>query len=406
MSKNILVSVLDDSLERVSWLVCDDQGSPVSAARTDSLEDVATQVEGRRVAVVVPADWVVLLSAELPSSAASRVARLLPNVLEEQLSEDVDNLHFAPGKRREGNRWPVAVISHERMQRLQERFEQCGLRPTEVRPEPLALPRFGEGESGWTALQREGAVVVRLDNDSGFGIEADLASLLIARSVEDAGDHPPAGMVVFNATEHEAIHVEQLAAIEERPCSDLTALYAKGVYTTEGINLFQGDYSIKQRFDKAWKPWRGAMALAAVLLAIVWAGKFLEYRQLGQVVETQRAAMTDIFKRTFPAVTRVSNPQRQMRSELRKLGAGEGGGGFVTAMGVVSQAVDTNKATVLNSVNYKTGRMDLDLQTDALGTLDAIKKQVESAGPYSLSIESANQVDGGIRGRVRVEVRG
>ena len=406
MSKNILVSVLDDALEQVSWLICDDQGSPVSAARTDTLEDVASQVEGRRVTVVVPADWVVLLSAEMPASAASRLARLLPNVLEEQLSEDVDNLHFAPGKRRDGNRWPVAVISHARMQRMQSRFEACGLRPTEVRPEPLALPLFGGDDVSWTALQREGAVVARFDADSGYGIETELAATLLARSCADAGDTPPAGMVLFNATEKEAIAVDGLSSIEERPCSDMTALYAKGVYTTDGINLFQGDYSIKQRFDKAWKPWRGVMALAAMLLVLVWTGQYLEYRQLGQVVDEQRAAMTDIFKRTFPSVTWVSNPQRQMRSELRKLGAGEGGGGFVTAMGVISQAVNANNKTVLNSVNYKTGRMDLDLQTDALGTLDAIKKQVEGAGPYLLSIESANQVDGGIRGRLRVEVQG
>ncbi|MDO6459327.1 type II secretion system protein GspL [Granulosicoccaceae sp. 1_MG-2023] len=406
MSKNIIVSVLDDDLDEVSWLVCDDQGSPVSASRTATLEQAATQVEGRRVTVVVPADWVVLLSAEMPASAASRLTRLLPNVLEEQLSEDVEKLHFAPGKRRAGNRWPVAVISHERMQRMQARFEACGLRPTEVRPEPLALPLFGENDSSWTALQREGALVARLGADSGFGIETDLGPLLLSRSLEDAGEEKPAGLVLFNASADEAVEISGFDAVEERPCTDRTALYAKGVFNTEGINLFQGDYSIKQRFDKAWKPWRGVMALAALLLVTLWAGKFIEYRQLGSIVAGQRAAMTEIVKRTFPDVKRVTNPQRQMRSELRKLGAGVSNTGFVPVMDVVSRAVSANGKTTLNSVNYKTGRMDLDLQTDALGTLDVIKREVESAGPYSLSVESANQVDGGIRGRLRVEVQG
>ncbi|MCB1753988.1 MAG: hypothetical protein KDJ38_00605, partial [Gammaproteobacteria bacterium] len=73
MAKNIILYIADPEAARASWLICDDQGTPVSAARHDTLENIAPQIEGRKVTVVVPAEWVTLTSVTVPGSTARAI---------------------------------------------------------------------------------------------------------------------------------------------------------------------------------------------------------------------------------------------------------------------------------------------------------------------------------------------
>ncbi|MCB1756847.1 MAG: hypothetical protein KDJ38_15085, partial [Gammaproteobacteria bacterium] len=230
--------------------------------------------------------------------------------------------------------------------------------------------------------------------------------LLIEHSIKDADEDKPAGLVLFRQSEESLEIGEAIADIEERPCEDEISLFARGVYSTPGINLLQGEYSFKQQFDRVWKPWRPAMAMAVVLGLVIGIGKYIEYQKQSTLVNAQTAEMEKILKRTFPSINRVVNPRLQMQTELKKLGAGGLESGFVAAINGISNALGEAGNTNLNAISYKTGRLDLDLDTDQLGTLDKLKQTLESDGKYSMTIESANQSNGRIRGRIRVEVRG
>jgi general secretion pathway protein L len=228
---------------------------------------------------------------------------------------------------------------------------------------------------------------------------------LLGQSLEEAADDPPAGMVLFTTDEAELSLDTVALDVEQRPCDDVLKLLARGVHNSPAINILQGDYSFKQQFDRAWRPWRPAIALAAALVIAVGAGKFMEYRAVASELAEQNAQMEDILRRTFPSIRRVVNPRKQMQSELKKLGAG-GGDGFVSVIKQVSDALGSTGNTNLNAISYKTGRLDLDLDTDRISTLDRLKQSLETGGQFSMTIDSANQSKGRIRGRIRVEVRG
>ncbi len=405
MAKNIVLYIADTEFEQIPWLICDDRGNPVSETKIDSLERIAAQVEGRKVIVIVPAEWVTLTSASVPGSSA-RAARAIPYALEEMLSEDVEELHFAVGDRQGSDTYPVAVIASELMFLLQERFTAAGLRPTEVRPEPLALPRFKEEHNSWTAYVKDHRLVVRLDDFAGYAIEWENAGLLLKQSMQEAGDARPAGIVLFKNAGQTIDPLDSSLELEEREYKDQLSLFASGVFNSSAINLLQGEFSFKQQFDRAWKPWRPAIALLLVLGVIFGAGRYIEYRKLSTQIETQKAEMADILQRTFPSVKRVVNARKQMQSEMKKLGAAGINSGFVSVINSISSSLGEAGNTTLNSINYKSGRIDLDLDTDRLSTLDKLKQTLEGDGKYRMTIESANQSNGRIRGRIRVEVRG
>ncbi len=405
MAKNIVIKLIDTTLEHADWLICDEHGALVSGVRTDTLENIASLVEGRKVTVVVPSEWVTLLTATVPGSAA-RAVKAIPFALEDFLSEDVEDLHFAIGDKQDSDNYPVAVISHDLMAKMQTRLNEVSLRPTQLLPEQLSLPRFQESENGWTGLLADNHLIVRLDDYNGFAVESDSIELLMESCLAEAEDTMPAGMVVFCQEGETWEYKNESLDIEERTCVDSLSLLASGIHNSTSINLLQGNYSFKQQFSKAWKPWRPAMALAAALLIAFGASKFIEQQKLNSQVSAQKVEMENILKRTFPSIRRIVDPRKQMASEMKKLGAGGGSSGFVSIVNSLNKAIAAAGNTKLNSISYKSGRMDLDLETDKLGTLDTLKTTLEGEGRFSMKIESANQSNGRIRGRIRVEVRG
>ena len=87
---------------------------------------------GRHVCVLVPGTDVLLAEPELPVKAGTKLQQVVPYALEEQLAEDIDDLHFAIGKRAaDSATTPVAVVAHSLMDEwldaLQGRGHRAGV---------------------------------------------------------------------------------------------------------------------------------------------------------------------------------------------------------------------------------------------------------------------------------------
>ena len=63
----------------------------------------APRAAGRRVCVLVPGADVLLAEPEVPPQGRRQAAQLVPYALEEHLADDIDELHFAIGKRAGGD---------------------------------------------------------------------------------------------------------------------------------------------------------------------------------------------------------------------------------------------------------------------------------------------------------------
>ena len=79
-------------------------------------------MSGQRVVVLVSGADGLLTRVSIPGSSRQKLLRAVPYALEEQLSEDVDNLHFALGTTLEDEGWPVAVIRKQFMDELTAEF--------------------------------------------------------------------------------------------------------------------------------------------------------------------------------------------------------------------------------------------------------------------------------------------
>lgn len=406
MAKNFIIHIPEVGEDLAYWALANDSGTLTADPSSGALAEAAASAEGRRAIVVLPGDDVLLAEAAIPGGSAARAQQAAPFVLEDQVADDIDTLHFALGSKSGDDLYPVAVINKETMDNLREQLLDVGLRPAEVVPETLAIPKFDNHANGlvWTALIDDDQAVVRLNGYKGFATDTGTAEMMLNGAKREMLDSDISGIVVFktNAT-HTGPDLPDLE-IETRSCESRLGLYAAGLASSPRINLLQGDYSLKQQFDKAWKPWRWSIALLAALLAIFAAGTFVDYFRLGRMEANLDSQIEDVFTDTFPG-TPIRNPVVQMKSRLKALDPNAGAGGFTVEMGQIGAAVTAVPKTKLNSISYKTGRFDLDLITDKLPSLDVLKQEIEKAGTLTMTVLSANRQDGGVRSRIRLEAK-
>src|SRR6185312_3594915 len=98
--------------QAATWLVVDPRGAATGPPQSGPLSLAAPRTAGRRICVLVPGSDVLLAEPEVPTKAGTKLAQVVPYALEEQLAEDIDELHFAIGKRAaESSRTPVAVVA-------------------------------------------------------------------------------------------------------------------------------------------------------------------------------------------------------------------------------------------------------------------------------------------------------
>ena len=77
---------------------------------------------------------------DLPAKG-SKLLAALPFALEDLVADEIENLHFAPGKRLPSGKLPVAVVAHDVITRWLDDLRELGIRPVRMVPEIHGLAR-------------------------------------------------------------------------------------------------------------------------------------------------------------------------------------------------------------------------------------------------------------------------
>jgi len=404
VSRHVIIYMPLVGEDAVQWAVSDDQGKLTSGVDHSTLAEVAEQVEGRRVTLVLAADEVLLTEATVPGGSQARALQAVPFALEELLADDVDTLHFALGAKGKDDVYPVLVISQDAMNTISERCQEVGLRPTEIVSETMALPQLSGSSPdihAWTALLDQDQAVVRLSASKGFATDPGMASIMLEGAMDELAENVTPSLVIFRTGESSDFAVPANLEVEIRDCDHRLALYASGLATSTHVNLMQGVYNPRKSFDNNWKPWRWSMALAACLVVALVAVKWIDVQKLNKQESFLDVQIANAFDQALPG-TRMQRPRRQIESALKNLGS-VNSDGFTSRLSQIADSLSTQPQTELKTIGYRNGRFDLDLNTDAVPTLDALKSELSSRGSLEMSVQSANRENNTVRGRVRIE---
>ncbi len=389
--------------DHAQWAVADDRGSLVSDPSAGTLSEAAAAVDGRRSVLVIPGNDVLLAEAPVPGGSQARAMQAIPYALEEQLADDVDRLHFALGTKDRDDNFPVAIIGRDSMDTITEQCQNAGLRPTEIVPETLALPEFEANdfdEVSWTALVDEDKAVVRLDDYKGFSTDTGMATFMLEGAKQDTDENKQPMLTIYSTDQGSSLIVPGGVESELRKCETRLALFADGLSNEPHINLLQGSYNPKVKFDKTWQPWRWTAALAAVLVGTLFASKWLDFRELKTEESYLDREIASAFQSALPD-ERMRRPKRQIQDALS--GTGGAVSSFTNELAQIAASLSTQPQTKVRTIGYRNGSFDLDLNTDAVPTMDTLKSELSKRGSLELTLRSSNREKDTVRARVRIE---
>lgn len=310
------------------------------------------------VVAVVPADWVALHWAALPDRSAAQALAAARLIVAQCSAAPADTLHVAigAGEGDEGGERPVAVITHQRMQRLIAGLAEAGIEPGAILPSPLLLAR---PSSGFVYADLGAEAVIR-GAASGFADDAVLTPLLTDGAVPERLD----------ATALEAAIIAAAAAPQ--------------------LDLLQGNFARKRRFMPDWRRLRVLGLLAAGVLALALTTSLVQVMRYSASAQALEQQTEQLARQGLSRGETVNNASAQLADRMTRLrGAGIG---FSRASASVFQAVVAVPGCELRMLSFDAnGDVRMTLVTQTEGQIIDVKTQLEAMGfivrptPFSAS---------------------
>jgi general secretion pathway protein L len=366
-----------------------------------------------KVVALAPATQILLAEPELPPGSGAKLARAVPFALEELLTEDVDQLSFAIGRRSPGGGTPVAVVSRAVMQGWVADLKAAGLDAVAVYPDISLVPE----NPGQTVLWLErGRLAVRRPGALPFAVELSPVSeaLVVAGVIADPLDtaaepKAPESAVLYVTREDWAESQDEFDRLTDQfdslkvqllPDGPLPWL-ARGLATTDAVNLLQGEFARVTDFGAHWRQWRTAAALAAALLVVHVAAQALQIHQAKRETAELDGQIASVFSSAMPAEP-IQDPRRQMQSRLdriRKSGAGPEY--FLRTLKVLTGAMAAVPKTSIDALSYREESLDMKLTAPSLAALSQLSQLVGKQG-MTAEIQSSTPVDSGVEAHIQL----
>ena len=416
MPHTLLLRLPAPGQEDTEWLLIDEAGEPATARQRGPLSLAAAVGRSAKVIVIAPATQILLAEPELPPGSGVRLARAVPFALEEQLTEDIDQLVFALGKRRAGGGTPVAVLSRSVLQGWLSDLNAAGITPVAIYADMSLLP-LNPGQS--VLWLEHGRLSVRRPGKLPFAVELTpvTEAMIVAGVIADplaagAGSHTMESAILYATREDWAIVQDEIETLADRfaalkiqllPDGPLPWL-ARSLEGTDAVNLLQGEFSPTPT-GVPWRKWRTAAALAAGLLAVHVAADAVQLRQAKHESAALDAEIAQLFSASMPAVA-MKDARRQMQTRLDRIRhSGPGPQHFLRTLQALSEAVSAGPNTTIDSMSYREDLLDMKVTAPSLAALSQLSQRVGKQG-LSAEIQSSTPVGSVVEAHLQVRTAG
>jgi general secretion pathway protein L len=403
----LLPNPSDSTAPHAIWVSMQD-GQLTSEIKQGDLATAAANIGADNVIAYIPAIDILLTRVTLPAGRKSQLRNALPFALEENLIDDVEDLHCALGPRLEDGKYVAAVTRHDNINYWHQLLLSTGLHIQALLPDFLLLPLNAQS---WSVACEGNTAYVRTTNTEGFVCQINVLPLMLQKELDVNEEHVPEriefhGCLPFDESLMGEPLISQCQLVQHPATGsgNLLELLANNPPTATSLNLLQGDFAPSSRILQRLRPWYTSAALAGILILVAFVGSVIEYISLKQQSATLEQQITQIFQQTFPDVKRIVNPASQMRNRVAELrGKGRGSGpDFSEMLAKVAPVVANSKGVTAQHLRFQTGQMEILLETPDLQSLEALKNRLSDAVPWEVELKSANSTENKVQGRILI----
>ncbi|MDK9737799.1 type II secretion system protein GspL [Vibrio sp. D404a] len=364
MSEFLTVRLSSEPQSPVQWLVWSTSQQEVIAsgelASWQQLNELTPYAEKRTCIALLSGNDCLLKRVEIPKGAARQFDSMLPFLLEDEVAQDIEDLHFTILDKGAESA-VVCGVEHQWLNQIIGAFSEIGIAIRKVLPDTLALPVDAEGV---TALQIDDQWLLRQSTYQAVSIrQAWLPMFLNSDWLKSEEEVKP---TIFSYTALPQADVQQQSNVEwqEKPAELVMAVLSQQAITS-GINLLTGRFKTKSSFTKYWKVWQKVAIAACLLIAVVATQQTLKVQRYEAEAQAYRAESERIFRAVLPGkrkIPSVTYLKRTMNEEASRYG---GSGDGATLLGWLTQLPNTlGQVTTIEveSIRYDGNRSEVRLQ--------------------------------------------
>jgi general secretion pathway protein L len=307
--------------------------------------------------LILDARDVTLLRAALPALTGAKLAKAIPNAVEDLLLQDVNSCALVLGPRfADSADSMVGVIDRAWLDLVTTSLERKGVGIEAVVPAQLVLPMPDESKvsdgTTWALACYHNGLALRTDQLAGFGWGAGdsdefkteaLRSALLAARQSTGANNPHVAAYIENDDWHgPATEVLQQTQLR----STITSLPIPIIdnYTIDFASERSGSRSSRFFGGFNWKAWKVPSIVLGAAAASFLLGLNLHWGQLNQEKSRLKAEAERRFRQAFPQTQVVVDPLLQMQRNVSTLRVQAGQAGpddFVPLASKLSSALAT-----------------------------------------------------------------
>ncbi len=396
-----------DTLQ-AEWLLVDTAGSRHGNVESGPLAAAARTAAGRPVIVLVPGTDVLLAEPELPVKSGARLAQVVPFALEEQIASDVEDMHFAVGRRDSRPGTPVAAVALAAMNTWLAALKAAGIGPAAMYSESAAVPLTPNGvtlfvEGVRIHVLRAGAPPTVVEAEPLIeGLQVALAS----------GSETRENVALFMSQDDYERDRDMIEGLREFTASLQVKLLAEGplallavtIVKQAATNLLQGPYAVAGSMKVSLAPWRYAAMLAGALVIVHLGVMGVQFWKLGAAEVRLDSEIAAVFSQAMPGARQV-NARSQVEGRLAQLRGSSVTGGLMTSLGALGEAIAQAPETSVEALSYRTDVLDLRVLAPSVDALDRIQHVATERGMNAV-IQSATPRDAKVEGRLQFKTTG
>lgn len=387
-----LLDVLDDGESHfVKWIKLDGEGNPITRGAEARLEQVSSVTQNAHVIVLLPLQQMLLSIVNTRARKSKHLQKAIPFALEDEVADDIENLHFALGRRYGENDYPVAVIEKVTLDSVLETLASAGVYPDILTADVFALP-FREGS--WTILVEDDRALVRTSKFQGFTIDLHNLQQMLTSSLRQA-EITPSELNIYRCDSPQSGVKSFTFPINTNELDDCPpGLFADGLDENECINLLQGSYQKKDKKHRQFAPWKIAAILFGVWVGLSMVSVLIDHARFSKEEKRLDAQIEQELRQTFPDIQNVTagNARIKMEARLRNFIAdttSNSYAGFMELLALSGESMQQAGNITINTMNYRDGKLNVNVNSPDVQALDKVKQLLKTKN-YFADIQSAN----------------
>ena len=382
---------------KLYWRRIDGAGH-MQASGSTSLANAQQLVDENRCVFLIPVTDVYLTQLELKTNSKKQLYKAIPYALEDDLAEDIEQLHFAINTYSSTDQKSVMVIKQSLMSNLIDILDQHGLVPEIISADIFDLT--WTDSTAWSCLIEDDHALVRTALDNGFSCPLNDLHTYIELTLRHT-PNPPDKITTLCTDNNVNIGAEIAAITVEKSNYGLF----NPLLENNTINLLQHSFARQNNSLSNYKTWLPTVALIAVLSVLLITVNAVEVVRLNSLDKRLKQQIESVFKQAFPEVRNIVNPRVQMEQRLTALNAQNDNkqrSQFLKLLHDSATVIKDHEGTDIMNIQFRQTKLTLDIHVPTIQILEKIKAGIQDK-QVNVQVQTARNVDKRIEARISIE---